>query len=281
MARLGILEYFDQSDRRDVAAKRSRSLEAAVFADRRGCSRVLVAEHHGRRSPSASPVLLAAVLAGHTSDIRVGTAISLLRIRDTYLTAVDFATLAAVAGDRVDVGLGRGDFGGPGSHHISAAMRKSDEELERAFTALRRLLLDGCESLAPVAAAPQFWLHGTSRASAALAADLGMNFCFGLFLKNDVDAAVEAFARFADGSPGTAALAVSVVANRRPKQAAVDAAGVRDVAVNVVGGLDECAETVGRLVEVTGVDEVLLVELSDDPDDHLAAIDHIAGAVAG
>jgi alkanesulfonate monooxygenase SsuD/methylene tetrahydromethanopterin reductase-like flavin-dependent oxidoreductase (luciferase family) len=280
MTGLGILEYFDQSDRSDLAAKRRRSLEAARFADTHGVARVLVAEHHGRTSPSASPILYAAVLASHTSNVRVGTAVSLLRVRNTYLTAVDFAALAAFAGDRVDVGLGRGDFGGPGAHHVGPALRKDDAELDQAFDTLRALLAEGCESLAPTDPMPQFWLHGTGIGSAQCAIDHGMHYSFGLFLRDDVDAAIEAIHHYRERSDGTTALAVSVVANRRPEVAIADAAGVRDVAVNMVGDLDECAEGIRRLIGLTGADEVLLIELSDDTDDHLAAIDFIAKEVA-
>lgn len=280
MVRLGILEYFDQSDRRSLDEKRRRSLETARFADTHGCSRVLVAEHHGPLSPSASPVLFAAVIASHTSAIRVGTAVSLLRVRDTYLTAVDFSSLAGVAGDRVDVGLGRGDFGGPGSHRVEPALRKNDARLEDAFGELRRLLLEGCESMAPATHAPQFWMHGTSSGSAAVAARLGMHFCFGLFLKNDVDTAIEAVRRYRDSTDGTVALAVSMVANRDRRKALADAAGVRDVALNLVGEPGECADAVDRLIDMTGADELILAELSDDTDDHLEAVDYMTKSLS-
>jgi alkanesulfonate monooxygenase SsuD/methylene tetrahydromethanopterin reductase-like flavin-dependent oxidoreductase (luciferase family) len=280
MTGVGILEYFDQSDRADLAAKRRNSLEAARFAEASGCARVLIAEHHGRLSPSASPILFAAALAGQTSAIRVGTAVSLLRVRNTYLTAVDFASLAAVAGGRVDVGLGRGDFGGPGAHHVSAAERKDDAALDSAFSTLRDLLTVGCESLAPAEPAPQFWMHGTGIGSARCAVAHGMHYSFGLFLRDDVDAAAEAVDHYRGHSDGTVALAVSVVANRRAETAISAAAGVRDVAVNLVGDLDECADGISRLVRLTGVDEIILIELSSDLDDHLTAIGHIAKAVA-
>jgi len=275
---LGLLELFDQSDRRTVVEKQRRSLEAARFADTEGYARVLVAEHHARLSPSASPIQWATVLAARTERVRVGTGVSLLRLHDTYLTAVEYAALIAVAGDRVDAGLGRGDFRGPGGHRFNP-YRKDDAELESAFAELRHLLLDGSESMPPVDDPPQFWLHGASTGSAAAAVRLGMRYCFGLFFQDDLDVAASALRYAADHHTPTA-LAVSVVANRVPAEAHRDAAGVRDVALNVVGGLDECAETVHRLVELTGADEVILGELSSDTDDHLAAISAIGKAIA-
>lgn len=183
-----------------------------------------------------------------------------------------------MADDRTDVGLGRGDFRGPGSEWFGRT-RKSDQELEQAFLDLRRLLSEGSPALPAVAPPPQFWLHGASHGSAMAAVRLRMNYCFGLFFKDDLDTSRAALECAAQHGLHTA-LAVSVVANRHPARAQQDAAGVRDVALNLVGGLDECAESVARLVELTGAEEVILGELSSDADDHLTAVDTIGKAIA-
>jgi alkanesulfonate monooxygenase SsuD/methylene tetrahydromethanopterin reductase-like flavin-dependent oxidoreductase (luciferase family) len=275
---LGVLEFFDQSDRTDVAAKRARSLETARHVDRQGYQRFLIAEHHGLRSPSASPLQWAAVVASVTERVRIGTAVTLLRVRNPYLTAVEFAALTAMAGPRVDVGVGRGDVGALAAPHFEHS-RSADPALEDAIVELREILVHGCASLPATPGPPEFWIHGASLESAELAGRLSMSFCFGLFLCENMSMAIECTGRARQlGAPRTA-LALTMIAAGQDAVAYRDSLGVRGTALNLVGTMRECVDSIRWVITQTGIDEVVLVDLSSDLACHLDAIDSVAAAI--
>ncbi|MEV4442384.1 LLM class flavin-dependent oxidoreductase [Streptomyces sp. NPDC049577] len=95
-------------------------VDAAVEAERLGLHAVWFAEHHfspyGGFIPSI-PVLGAAV-AARTERIRIGSAATVLPLRDAVETAESFAMLDVLSGGRVEVGVGRGflpaEFAGRG-----------------------------------------------------------------------------------------------------------------------------------------------------------------------
>lgn len=92
------------SARETIAA----SVQLARDAERWGYHRYWLAEHHlttGLASASPLPVLTAAALA--TGSLRVGSGATLTGHRTAIAIAEDFATLAALAPGRVDLGLGR------------------------------------------------------------------------------------------------------------------------------------------------------------------------------
>lgn len=278
LTELGVLEFFDQSDRSDLATKRARSLEAARHVDRQGYPRFLIAEHHSVHSPSASPLQWAAVVASMTQRVRIGTAVTLLRVRNPYLTAVEFATLAAIAGPRVDVGIGRGDIGGEVARHLEHA-RMSDAALEKAIDELREILVHGNATLPATPGPPEFWIHGTSPQSAELAGRLSMSYCFGLFLCENLDLAIECTARARGlGAPRTA-LALTMIAGSQEALAYRDSIGVRGTALNLVGAIPECIASIRWIIAQTNVDEVILADLSSDVGCHLDSIDAVASAI--
>jgi alkanesulfonate monooxygenase SsuD/methylene tetrahydromethanopterin reductase-like flavin-dependent oxidoreductase (luciferase family) len=274
---LGVLEFFDQSDRTDVASKRARSLAAARHVDAQGYQRLLIAEHHGLHSPSASPLQWAAVVASMTQRVRIGTAVTLLRVRNPYLTAVEFATLAAIAGSRVDVGIGRGDIGGEVAHHLDQA-RMADTDLEKAIGDLREILVHGNAALPATPGPPEFWIHGTGPPSAELAGRLSMGYCFGLFLCEDLDLAIECVARAREQGASRTAVALTMIAGDQ-EAAYRDSVGVRGTALNLVGTVADCIASIRWIVTRTKVDEIVLAELSSDLACHLEAIDGVAAAI--
>ncbi|HWJ85203.1 MAG TPA: LLM class flavin-dependent oxidoreductase, partial [Cellulomonas sp.] len=77
-------------------------------ADELGYSRVWFAEHHlAPGVASASPGVLAALVAGRTSRIRVGSGAVLLSTTSPLIAAEQFGAIAAAYPGRVDLGLGR------------------------------------------------------------------------------------------------------------------------------------------------------------------------------
>ncbi|MBV9845456.1 MAG: LLM class flavin-dependent oxidoreductase [Kutzneria sp.] len=276
---LGVLEYLDLCDDKPVRIKRETAFASALLADQIGYRRLWLPEHHSTGAPSSNPLLLAAVLGSHTSRIRVGTAVTLVRIRDPHLTAEDIAAAGFFCGDRLDVGFGRGDVGGPGSEVLNY-LRKDNRETDEAIRTIVSILDSGCSWIDPIESSYQRWMHGAGTKSAELAGELRFNYCHALFLNPDLGACLRPLERYRASFPaGRTAVAVALVANDDPAKAKRD--GERDgVVVMCAGSAQRCADTVCALLESTGADEVIITELSSDAKDHHRALKEIFALVA-
>jgi alkanesulfonate monooxygenase SsuD/methylene tetrahydromethanopterin reductase-like flavin-dependent oxidoreductase (luciferase family) len=277
---LGLIEFLDtaRNGPAATAARRRTCLRGALAADRLGYRRVWVPEHHGRGSASTNPLPLMAALGAMTTRIRVGAAVSLVRVRDPYLTAEDLVTAGLFCGDRLDVGLGRGDVAGPAAEAL-AALRKDDAATRAAMDTIMSALDGGCSWIDPLGVPYQRWLHGAGTASAERAGELGFDYCHGLFLNPDRGACADALARHRAGNPGgRRAVAVALVANDDGDRARADAALQRGLRLLAAGPVAECAAALSDLRAATGVEEVVVAELSRAPGDHLAALAGLAGS---
>jgi alkanesulfonate monooxygenase SsuD/methylene tetrahydromethanopterin reductase-like flavin-dependent oxidoreductase (luciferase family) len=105
---LSILDLATVSEGGTGADAIRASLDLAQRADELGYSRVWFAEHHlAPGVASASPGVLAALVAGRTSRIRVGSGAVLLSTTSPLIAAEQFGAIAAAYPGRVDLGLGR------------------------------------------------------------------------------------------------------------------------------------------------------------------------------
>ncbi len=85
-------------------------VEEAVLADELGVDFIGVGEHHREDFAVSSPETVLAAIAGRTSRIRLGSAVTVLSSDDPVRVFQRFATLDAVSGGRAEVILGRGSF---------------------------------------------------------------------------------------------------------------------------------------------------------------------------
>ncbi|TDN92986.1 LLM class flavin-dependent oxidoreductase [Microbacterium sp. BK668] len=85
-------------------------VDQAVLADEVGLSFFGVGEHHRREFAVSSPEIVLAAIAGRTTDIHLGTAVTVLSSDDPVRVYERFATLDAVSRGRAEVILGRGSF---------------------------------------------------------------------------------------------------------------------------------------------------------------------------
>src|SRR6476659_7266929 len=84
------------------------SLDIARHAERLGCRRYWVAEHHNMPGiASAATSVVIGYLAGGTSTIRVGSGGIMLPNHSPMVIAEQFGTLASLYPGRIDLGLGR------------------------------------------------------------------------------------------------------------------------------------------------------------------------------
>ncbi|NJC34775.1 luciferase family oxidoreductase group 1 [Sphingomonas jejuensis] len=175
------------------------SVDLAVRGERLGFKRIWFAEHHA--SPAlagVSPEVLIGAAAQATDRIRLGSGGVMLPHYSPFKVAETFSLLAAMAPDRIDLGLGRA----PGSDRRTAYALQRDrsrviqatdfpdmlDELigylegtiapDHAFAALAETLPAGGGTVAP-------WLLGSSPDSALWAAERGLPYCIADFINSD------------------------------------------------------------------------------------------------
>ena len=82
----------------------------AVLADELGVDFIGVGEHHRPDFAISAPEIVLAAIAGQTSRIRLGSAVTVLSSDDPIRVFQRFATLDAASNGRAEVILGRGSF---------------------------------------------------------------------------------------------------------------------------------------------------------------------------
>lgn len=172
------------------------TVDVATQAERLGYSRLWVAEHHGRgdRLAGVAPEVLLGHLAAATEEIRLGSGAVLLNHYSPLKVAELFGVLDSLAPGRIDAGLGRAN----GSPAVDAALgtdrhvEHPDEDHREKLEAVINHLYDGYpegHSYADITiprsadAPPVPWALGSSTASATIAGELGLPFCFAAFIR--------------------------------------------------------------------------------------------------
>ncbi len=169
------------------------TLSLARRADDLGFHRYWLAEHHNMASVgSTNPPVLIALVASHTSRIRVGSGGVMLPNHSPLIVAEQFALLEAYAPGRIDLGIGRA----PGSDRVvTAVLGRTDrtdvdnfpshiQTIEKLLTHDGATVLLADESEYPLRATPAsdsvptIWLLGSSDYSASLAGALGLPYVF-------------------------------------------------------------------------------------------------------
>ena len=190
MAPLSVLDLCVVPDGVSSARALADTTTFAQEADRLGCGRFWVAEHHNMASvASTSPAVLMGHLAASTQQIRLGSGGVMLPNHAPLVIAEQFAMLEALHPGRIDLGIGRA----PGTDRMTAmALRRTsdgreDDEFPNNLIDLMALLGDvrtddGLHQhfrATPAArTSPWIGLLGSSGFSAQLAGMLGLPFGF-------------------------------------------------------------------------------------------------------
>ena len=85
-------------------------VDEAVLADKLGVDFFGVGEHHRADFAISAPDVVLAAIAGRTSRIRLGSAVTVLSSDDPIRVFQRFSTLDAASNGRAEVILGRGSF---------------------------------------------------------------------------------------------------------------------------------------------------------------------------
>jgi luciferase family oxidoreductase group 1 len=161
-----------------------KSLDLAQHAEKFGCARYWVAEHHNMTGiASAATSVVIGYLAGGTSTIRVGSGGIMLPNHSPLVIAEQFGTLESLFPGRIDLGLGRA----PGTDPRAARALRRDPSAADTFpqdvVELQSLLAPAVSGQA-VRAVPgaatevPLWILGSSTFGAELASALGLPYAF-------------------------------------------------------------------------------------------------------
>src|SRR3981081_3855844 len=85
-------------------------IDEAILADKLGVDFFGVGEHHRADFAVSAPEVVLAAIAGRTSRIRLGSAVTVLSSDDPVRVVQRFATLDAASNGRAEVLLGRGSL---------------------------------------------------------------------------------------------------------------------------------------------------------------------------
>jgi probable LLM family oxidoreductase len=85
-------------------------VEQGVLAEQVGIDFIAIGEHHREDFAVSAPEVVLAAIAGRTSRIRLGSAVTVLSSDDPIRVFQRFATLDGISGGRAEVILGRGSF---------------------------------------------------------------------------------------------------------------------------------------------------------------------------
>ncbi|MCK0129636.1 LLM class flavin-dependent oxidoreductase [Erythrobacter sp. F6033] len=202
MTQFSVLDLVPVSEGRTLGDAFEASVALARTAERLGCKRYWVAEHHAMEgiAGGATSVVLAHI-GNATSSIRIGSGGIMLPNHTPFQIAEQFGTLDALFPGRIDLGLGRAPGAGP---ELQRALRKDLHQASEYFpqdVVELRALLTGDLDL-PIKATPglganvDFWMLGSSLFGAQLAAKLGLPYAFAAhFAPDHLDNALEIYRR--------------------------------------------------------------------------------------
>ena len=269
--RLGVLECWDHV---------GNTIALAEDADRLGYSRYWLTEHH----PQPNPQMVAALVAGVTQNIRVGTAGILLHFHTPLVAAQQFLLLEHAYPGRTDAGFCSGNADGLVAQALLDGRpdRRGEPGAfdERAAT-LIGFLRDQWPADHPYASerawplgtgAPEIWSFGTGLGSARIAARHGTSFGYSLFhsFSRDDTTSVEeyrdGFQPTADQREPLVCIAVGCVCAETEHEAhrLRDARQNPFFAPTVVGTPRQCYEQLAAISERYATREIVFMDLAPD-----------------
>ncbi|KHN56263.1 LLM class flavin-dependent oxidoreductase [Pectobacterium fontis] len=227
---LSLLDQSPIAEGMNAAQALAQTVSLAKLAETLGYYRFWVSEHHNSDElAGSSPEVLITWLLAHTTTLRIGSGGVMLQHYSPYKVAENFHVISALAGDRVDLGIGKAPGGLP---LATRALQQEIGETQRVtFTEKLHQLnrfLDRHEDTADRLNAtplpehePQRFLLGASQESARLAASLGWNFVFAGFINASEALLTESLLSYRELKPARAKtlLSLSVIAAERQEEA--------------------------------------------------------------
>jgi len=235
--KLSLLDKISLSDSLPAREALANTITYAQAADRAGFHRFWVAEHHySKEWASSAPEVLVSWLLAATEKIRIGSGGVMLQHYSPYKVAEVFNVLAALAPNRVDLGVGKTPGGLP---LASAALQLEFSDEKRLPFAEKATLLSHFLGGAPLESgrfaglaatpappvAPMGFLLGGSVDSALLAASLGWQLSYAGHLngnEENLQKTIAAYKQAANGRVPQLALAAVIAPTREEALAIAD-----------------------------------------------------------
>lgn len=182
MASLSVLDLVMIGEGKTFSDSLSEALTLARHIEKCGFKRFWVAEHHNIPGiASAATTLIMSHIAAGTRMLRIGSGGMMMPNHSPLIVAEQFATLAALYPDRIDLGVGRA----PGGNALTTQAVRGDfsaqRELGDDITTLQDYLSDNGKQ--PVRSSPgkhnvPVWVLGSGMHGADLAARMGLPYAF-------------------------------------------------------------------------------------------------------
>ncbi|AMB94728.1 MsnO8 family LLM class oxidoreductase [Aerococcus sanguinicola] len=191
--KLSALDLISRPKDKNLSQAYADSIQLAQYLDQIGYQRIWYAEHHGSGTHgSSAPEILAAYVAAASQQIRVGTGGTMIMHYSPLKIAEVFKSLATLAPDRVDLGIGRAPGGGRQAIYALGQGDPNwpDDLYQKTATILQFIseedrtdpLYQGIEaSPQGLESLPQAWMLGSSGDSAGHSGRLGMGYSFAKF----------------------------------------------------------------------------------------------------
>lgn len=204
--RYSLLDLAPVPEGSEIPQSFKNSADLAQQAEAWGYHRYWLAEHHNMPGiASAATAVLIGHIASQTQTIRVGAGGIMLPNHAPYMVAEAFGTLAALYGDRIDLGLGRA----PGTDMQTArALRRGMATGFGQGDSFPQDVIDLIGFLGPVDSEAKVrafpgqdsnvpvWILGSSLYGAQLAAQLGLPYAFAShFAPQALEEALEVYRR--------------------------------------------------------------------------------------
>lgn len=204
--KLAVHDLLTRSEDQTIESIYQETKDLVQKAEDMGYHRYVFAEHHGfTEHASSAPEILASYFAGITSKMRIGVAGVMIMHYAALKIAEQFKTLTALAGNRIDLGLGRA----PGSSMNEAiALREGRRDSIPDFEAY---LYDKIEDIMafiadetpksrlykyvkaapyPLKNLPEIWMLGSTGSTADFAAKKGMAYSHAKFFSVETPAQI-------------------------------------------------------------------------------------------
>lgn len=245
---LSILDQSPIIDKESNAKTLARTVELAQQAELLGYKRFWVSEHHNSNDVAgSSPEVLVSYILAKTEKIRVGSGGVMLSHYSPFKVAENFHVLTNLAGDRVDLGIGKAPGGLP---LATSALQYNGPTDFNDFNERLRLLKGFIEDNLPAddkfaklqatpttVTKPEIILLGGSVASAEHAAKQGFTYIFAQFINSEESVLIDAINAYKKIAPlGTFGVGLAIIAAEDEQTAHAYAQGHEIYKVHLASG---------------------------------------------
>ena len=278
MLKLSALNFSSLYDQKDVRCELKDTVELAPHLEEMGYHRYWLGEHHTFNAAYSSPELLLPLIAQATTKLRLGVAGIRIHLHNPFKIAKDFAMLASLFPNRIDLGLAASGvdeptkmaFGNPVYRPLPKCVKALTDNLDAASLSWKISEVSHPPFIRGSAELDYWMLSNGGRSTTKAAAEQGLALGLAFFIKpKDPCPSIvynyrEAFIPVGTRTEPKVNIVVSGVCAETTEEAHNLANhwlnhGLRR---NVVGNQDECRKAILDLKATYNVDEVVFLDLS-------------------